>query len=68
MAAKKTRRKRMGRPPGTGKPAEQVRSHRVAVMLTKAEFQTLQRIADEQDAPLGTAAYRILARTLKRRK
>ena len=66
MAGKKARRRRMGRPPGTGKPAEQVRNQRVTVMVTKAELRNLERIAG--DLPLGTAAYRILARTLKRRK
>ena len=68
MAAKKARRKRMGRPPGTGKPPEEVRQHRVVVMLARAELETLKRIANEQDTPLGTAAYRILARSLRRRK
>ena len=58
----------MGRPPGTGKPPEEVRKHRVVVMLTATELEQLEQIADEQDAPLGTAAYRIVARALKRRK
>ena len=68
MAAKKARRRRMGRPPGTGKPPEEVRTNRVVVMLTATELEKLEQIADEQGAPLGTTAYRILARTLKRRK
>jgi len=37
-------------------------------MLTRAELTTLERLAYEQDTPLGTAAYRIVARSLKRRK
>ena len=58
----------MGRPPGSGKPPEEVRSYRVVMSLTRAELDTLERIADEQETPLGTAAYQILARALKRRK
>ena len=55
----------MGRPP---KPAEEVRTERVVVTLTPVELAKLERIAADQDLPLGTAAYRIVARALKRRK
>ncbi len=68
MATRRVRRRPVGRPPGTGKPPEEVRSNRVVVMLNQVELETLERIADENDAPLGTTAYRILARTLRRRR
>ena len=68
MAAKKGRRRRLGRPPGSGKPPEEVRSYRLVVSLTRAELDKLERIADERRTPVGTAAYEILARALKRGK
>jgi hypothetical protein len=61
-------RKRMGRPPGTGGPQELVRRHRVVVMLNDGELDKLQRIADSMHSPLGTAAYELVARGLKRAK
>jgi hypothetical protein len=35
-------------------------------MLSNDELKALKRIAREQTLPLGTAAYRIIARALKR--
>ena len=55
----------MGRPPG---PPEKVRRNLVRAMLTDAELDKLERLADELDRPLSTVVYEILARTLKRRK
>ncbi len=61
-------RKRRGRPPGTGGPPELVRRHRIVVMLNDGELAKLERLADSMDAPLGTAAYELVARGLKRLK
>ena len=55
----------MGRPPG---PPEKVRRNPIRAMVTDAELEQLERIADEQDRPLSTVVYEILARTLKRRR
>ena len=57
-----------GRPKGSGGPPELVRRNRVVVMMTDAEAAKLHRLADENDIAVGTAAYEILARALKRRK
>ena len=69
MSGKKTRaggrRRKMGRPPG---PPEKVRRNLVRAMLTDAEFKKIERLADEQDRPLSTVVYEILARALKRRR
>ncbi len=55
-----------GRPKGSGKPSKLVRRNRVVAMLMDAELTALQRIARERGVPISTAAYEILARTLKR--
>ena len=55
----------MGRPPG---PPEKIRRNLVRAMVTDADLQKLERLADEQDLPLSTLVYEILARALKRRK
>ena len=69
MAASKTRTaKRMGRPKGSGGPPEMVRRNRVVITLTDAELAKLHRLAEERDLPLGTAAYEIVERTLRRQK
>ena len=60
-------RRGAGRPRGTGGPPEEVRRHRVVVMLREDELEALQELADERDLPLGTAAYEIVARALQRR-
>jgi len=57
-------RKGAGRRPG---PAESVRSNRVTFTLTDAELAKLRDIAAEEDLPVGTAAYAIVARVLRRR-
>lgn len=56
----------MGRPPGTGGPPESVRRNRVVVMLTDAELATLHRLAESRELPLGTVAYQLLVRSLRR--
>ncbi len=61
------KKRRPGRPKGSGKPPELVRRNPVVAMLTDAELVVLKRIAREQRIPVSTAAYEILARTLKRR-
>ena len=68
MAKKRTRaggRQPLGRPPG---PPEKVRRNKVFAMLTDSEMEKLERLAEEQELPLSTAVYEILARFLKRRK
>lgn len=55
-----------GRPPGWGGPPEKVRRHRVVVMLADAELAALERLAEKSEQPLGTMAYRIVARALRR--
>ena len=57
-------RPRPGRP---RHPPETVRRNRVVVTLTNGELAKLERLADERDLPLSTAAYEVLARFLKRR-
>jgi hypothetical protein len=60
------RRKKLGRPKGSGGPPELVRRHRVIVMLNDGELEKLQRLASKRDLPLGTAAYQLVARGLAR--
>lgn len=55
----------MGRP---AKAPEKVRSNRVVVMVTDDELSKLQRIAEREERPLGTVAYKLLAGALKRKK
>jgi hypothetical protein len=58
-----------GRPPGTGRgPSPGARINRVVAMLSNDELKILKRIAREKKLPLGTAAYEIIARALKRSK
>jgi hypothetical protein len=56
----------MGRPKGTGGPIEQVRRHRVVVMVNDGELEALEAVAEERELPMGTAAYQLLARALAR--
>jgi len=61
------RRPGAGRPPGTGTgPSKDARINRVVAMLSNAELTTLQKYAKRQKLPLGTAAYQIIAKTLRR--
>ena len=61
------RRAGAGRPPGTGTgPSKNARINRVVAMLSNDELKTLQKYAKREKLPLGTAAYRIIARALKR--
>ena len=61
------RRPGAGRPPGTGSgPSAQARINRVVVMLSNDELKILNRIAKGKRLPLGTAAYEIVARSLRR--
>lgn len=68
MASVKTGRG--GARPGSGRPKgsdETVRRNRVVVMLTDGELQKLRDWADERSIPVGTVAYEVVARALKRR-
>jgi len=61
------RRKGAGRPPGTGTgPSKHARINRVVAMLSNDELKILQAHAKREKLPLGTAAYRIIAQTLRR--
>jgi hypothetical protein len=61
------RRTGAGRPPGTGTgPSKNARINRVVAMLSNDELKTLQKYAKKEKLPLGTAAYRIIAKVLKR--
>lgn len=60
--------RRMGRPPGTGGPPEKVRRNRVVVMVRDAELAALQRLSEERGLPLGTVAYELLSKALRRAK
>jgi hypothetical protein len=63
------RRPGAGRPPGTGTgPSPGARINRVVAMLSNDELKVLKRIAKDKKLPLGTAAYDIIARALKRYK
>jgi hypothetical protein len=39
----------------------------VAILLSDAELVKLRKLAEKRDLPLGTVAYEIVARSLKRR-
>jgi hypothetical protein len=61
------RRKGAGRPPGTGTgPSKHARINRVVAMLSNDELKILQAHAKREKLPLGTAAYRIIAKSLRR--
>lgn len=76
VAKKKTTKKKMGwggrrpgagRPPGTGTgPSKDARINRVVAMLSNDELKKLKRHARKEKLPLGTAAYQIIARSLRR--
>jgi hypothetical protein len=78
MAAKKAARKKKkgtwgGRRPGAGRPkgsgngpSPDSRRNRVAVMFTDVELKTLKGLAKKQGVPIATAAYKLVARPLKR--
>ena len=55
--------------PGAGRkpfPEGKARSERVVVMLTPPELKELKKLAIDLDLPLGTAAYKVLAKGLPR--
>ena len=57
-------RKGAGRRP---EPGHTVRRNRVTFTVTDAELRVLKAMADEKELPLGTLAYEIVARTIRRR-
>jgi len=57
-------RKGAGRKPMTG----ETRRNRVVAFLSDREYRALKDFARKHDLPIGTAAYKLLARTLGRRK
>jgi hypothetical protein len=60
-------RKGAGRPLGTGTgPSKHARINRVVAMLSNDELKVLQGHAKREKLPLGTAAYRLLAKSLRR--
>ena len=58
-------RRGAGRKP---EPRGEVRRNRVVVTLRDAELAKLQRWAEERSLPVGTVAYEIVERALRRRK
>ncbi len=61
------RRPGAGRPPGTGTgPSRDARINRVVAMVSNNELKILQKYAKSEKLPLGTAAYQIIARALRR--
>ena len=60
---------RRAEPKGSGRGrSPQARINRVVVMLDNDELKILNRIARKEQLPLGTAAYRIMARVLLRHR
>lgn len=55
----------MGRPPA---PPESVRRNRVVVMVRDDELAALHRLADARGMPLGSVAYELLEKALRRAK
>jgi len=63
------RRPGAGRPKGSGTgPSPGARINRVVAMLSNDELKALKRIARQKKVPLGTAAYQIIARAIKRNR
>ena len=62
------RRRKAGRPKGSGKPASEVRDQRVPVMLREEDMKELYRIAEEEQEPPATVAYKLFEDGLKRRR
>lgn len=58
-------RRGSGRKPAV--PGE-IRRNRVAVLLTDAELAVLHRLAESRELPLGTVAYELLSKGLRRAK
>jgi len=55
---------------GAGRPrgaSETVRHNRVVILLSDGELAKLHRWANERKLPLGTVAYEIVERALRRR-
>ena len=65
-AQKRSGRKRMGRPRGSGGPPEKVRRNRIVVMVRDEQLATLHRLADSRGLPLGTIAFELLDKALRR--
>ena len=56
-----------GRPKGSGQgPSPNSRRNRVAVMFTDTELQKLDGLARKKRIPIATAAYNLIAASLKR--
>jgi len=61
------RRPGAGRPKGSGTgPSPGARINRVVAMLSNDELKVLKRIARRKKLPVGTVAYQMIARALKR--
>ena len=62
------KRKKRGRPKGTGGPPELVKRNRVTITLTDSELKALTKMADQKDLPVGTMLYGLIKHRLKGRK
>jgi hypothetical protein len=61
------RRSGAGRPKGSGRaPAGKARINRVVVMLDEDDYRVLERQARKTKLPLGTAAFELMHKALKR--
>jgi hypothetical protein len=61
------RRTGAGRPKGTGRtPSAKARINRVVVMLDEDDYRVLERQARKTKLPLGTAAFELMYKALKR--
>lgn len=62
---------RGGPRPGAGRPRKSssgaIRRNRIAFMVTDAELAKLEALAEERSLPVGTVAYEIVERSLRRR-
>ena len=68
MAVRKTGRG--GPRVGAGRPrapSDEQRRNRIAFMVTDGELAKLEQLAKERELPLGTVAYEIVERALRRR-
>ncbi|MGI9590607.1 MAG: hypothetical protein ACR2P8_04505 [Myxococcota bacterium] len=61
------RRAGAGRPKGSGRtPSAKARVNRVVVMLDEDDYRVLERQARKTKIPLGTAAFELMHKALKR--
>lgn len=65
MAGRHRKKQKLGRPRGSGKPIEEVRRHRVAVMLNDAELADLEALSEVEGLPLSTIAHQLMVSRMR---